>query len=158
MHVSRPRAGKELQLVVAVVSLCCPRPVRTNAEIREGKEAARSASVRACTRRVQEKSHSAEACLRTCGSVTCLNVLLIPERRTPDIGPGILSSRTRRVLPMNSARWIAMRFLPLRPLRARAMEIVQLGKISGFVEICGLCGKLARRFAEDLRFCWTPQA
>ncbi|OAD59344.1 hypothetical protein WN48_08984 [Eufriesea mexicana] len=53
-------AGKELQLVVAVVSLCCLRPVRTNAEIREGKEAARSASVRACTRRVQEKSHSGD--------------------------------------------------------------------------------------------------
>lgn len=58
-------AAKELQLVVVVVSLCCLRPVRTNAEIREGKEVARSASVRACTRRVQEKSHSAETCLRT---------------------------------------------------------------------------------------------
>lgn len=42
-----PRRAKELQLVVSVVSLCCLGPVRTNAEIREGKEVARSACVRA---------------------------------------------------------------------------------------------------------------
>lgn len=45
-----PRPAKELQLVVLVVSLCCLSPVRTNAEIREGKEVARSASKRACVR------------------------------------------------------------------------------------------------------------
>ena len=100
MHVARPRAAKELQLVVAVVSLCCLGPVRTNAEIREGKEAARSASVRACV-------HAARARKISLGGDMPANLRIgdMPERitHTRAYNTGILSSRTRRVLRIDDA-------------------------------------------------------